>query len=114
MKWFLRSKGIKPTNNDIAVVDLRLPVAKPKDYENQDDGDSLANTITVVDRHVGTSGEPVRLSDGTSEAEKEHVLCVSYIKDVMGSLVAPELQVTRRYLPRTFELIKAQGYVDIP
>jgi hypothetical protein len=52
MKWFLRSKGIKPTNNDIAVVDLRLPVAKPKDYENQDDGVFLANTITVVDRHV--------------------------------------------------------------
>jgi hypothetical protein len=74
---FLRSTGIKPSDDDIAVVDLQRTVANPDDYENQDDSDSLANTITVGDHHVGNSGEPDSLSDGASEARKEHVLLVA-------------------------------------
>jgi hypothetical protein len=66
MEQFLRSTSIKPTADDIALVDLQLPEAKPQDHENQDNDDSLAitNSITssitstVVDHHVGTSGEP--------------------------------------------------------
>jgi hypothetical protein len=65
---FFRATGIDPTDNDTAVIDLQLP--KLEGYENQDDGDSLANAIAVVDCHVGIGGELDCLSDGASEETK--------------------------------------------
>jgi hypothetical protein len=63
MERSLCSMGIKPSKDDTTMVDqsVLVAMAKLEDYDNQGDGDSIANPITimrsimmitVVDHHV--------------------------------------------------------------
>lgn len=96
----LKASGIKPQSKDLKVVELQ-----------EGDQEDLIVDLTLEESVEEAAGEEAAAC--RSSTSRKVMLRAVYVKDVMGALVAPELQGIRKFLPGTYALIKAQGHVDI-